>query len=315
MNDERNNMILVTGGAGYIGSHVCKKLSSLGYRHVCCDSLINGDKNVAKYGVFEICDILNEEKLRCLFSKYHFKAVIHLASFAFVNESILDPQKYYRNNIGGTIILLKFMKEFKVNKIVFSSSCSVYGNAPMPITENSDLKPINPYGISKLIAEKAIINSDISYSIFRFFNVVGTDPSLELGLGINNKSRIVIALLESIINNKPFKIYGGNCSTYDGTCLRDYVHVSDISDAIVLGLDNNGIYNLGSETGHTVLELVNKVETLLKKKIQVIIEEKREGDPDFLIADSSLAYEKLKWKPKFSIDDAIVHSLKKKAII
>lgn len=308
-------MILVTGGAGYIGSHVSKKLSSLGYEHICCDSLINGDKDVVKYGVLEECDILDEEKLRQIFLKYPFKAVIHLASFAFVNESIQNPEKYYLNNIGGTIVLLKIMKEFKVNKIVFSSSCSVYGNASSLITESSDLKPVNPYGVSKMVAEKAIINSGIPYSIFRFFNVVGTDPSLELGLGVNNSSRIVIALLESITNNKPFKIYGENCSTYDGTCLRDYVHVSDISDAIVLGLNNCGIYNLGSEMGYTVLELINKVEFLSKKKIQIIIEDKREGDPDFLVADSSLAYEKLKWKPQFSINDAIEHSLRKKAII
>lgn len=308
-------MILLTGGAGYIGSHVSKKLSSLGYEHICCDSLINGDKDVVKYGALEECDILHEEKLRQIFLKYPFKAVIHLASFAFVNESILNPEKYYINNIGGTIVLLKIMKEFKVNKIVFSSSCSVYGNAPTPITENSDLKPVNPYGVSKMVAEKSIINSGIPYSIFRFFNVVGTDPSLELGLGVNNSSRIVIALIESIINNKPFKIYGENCLTYDGTCLRDYVHVLDISDAIVLGLNNCGIYNLGSEMGYTVLELINKVEFLSKKKIQIIIEDKREGDPDFLVADSSLAYKKLKWKPQFSINDAIEHSLRKKAII
>lgn len=309
-------MILVTGGAGYIGSHVCKKLSSLGYEHVCCDSLINGDKDVVKYGALEICDILDEKKLRQIFSKYHFEAVIHLASFAFVNESILNPELYFQNNIAGTIFLLKIMKEFKVNKIIFSSSCAVYGNdAYIPITEKTDLNPINPYGISKMFAERMIIESKIPYSIFRFFNVVGTDPSLELGLGINNSSRIVIALLESLINNTPFKVYGKNYTTYDGTCLRDYVHVSDISDAIVLGLDNSGIYNLGSEMGYTVLELINKVEFLSKKKIQIIIEDKREGDPDFLVANSSLAYEKLKWRPQFSINDAIEHSLRKKAII
>lgn len=305
-------MILITGGAGYIGSHVNKMLNQQGYETIIIDNLSNGYEKNVKWGTFIKGDIGDYDTLKSLFQKYNIEAVMHLAAFALVSESIENPQLYHKNNYEKTLNLLKVMKEENVKYFIFSSTCTLYGNTKeIPITENNKLNPINPYGKSKLLVEKELKkesdNGNIKYVSLRYFNAAGADIDNELGEEHNPETHIIPLVLNvAIKKQKNITVYGNDYNTADGSCVRDYVHVMDIAQAHIKSLEylktNNksNIFNLGTGKGTSVKEIIKSVEKITNKKIPTIIGNRRKGDPDILIADPSKAFQILKWKPQYS---------------
>jgi UDP-arabinose 4-epimerase len=305
--------ILVTGGAGYIGSHVCKELSKNGYCPVTYDNLINGHKTAVKWGPLEKGDILDGDRLRQVLKQYKPSGVVHLAAYAYVGESVVNPGKYYVNNVCGTISLLEAMRSCGVNTIVFSSSCAIYGIPEnIPISEKTIPNPVNPYGRSKLIIEKILHDYSDAYGLnfaaLRYFNAAGADPEGETGERHNPETHLIPLLFESVIDeNKEFKIFGNDYLTADGTCIRDYIHVSDLSSAHVMALKYlfqkdkyHFAINLGTGTGYSIMEMINVVEKITEKKINHSVSPHRVGDPPILVADPSYAMSLLSWKPQYS---------------
>lgn len=302
-----NKNVLVTGGAGYIGSHICKELAKNDYTPVVFDNLSSGHSEFVKWGPLIVGDITNRVDLEKVFSKFDIKLVIHLAAKASVKESMDNPNKYYHQNIFGTSNLLDYFLVNNGRAFVFSSSCSVYGdNFTGAISENTIPKPINPYGFSKLASEKLIeylkLNHTFNFSILRYFNAAGADPDLELGENHLVETHVIPLLISSVINNNSFTIYGKNYGTPDGTAVRDFIHVSDIAKAHVLALQYNLnkaqdiTCNLGSGIGISVLELINEL-SKITSQVNFIFGERRFGDPSMLVADPTLAKSCLNWEP------------------
>lgn len=296
--------ILVTGGLGYIGSHICVLLLNLNYNVIVVDNLSNATYDVynkiyqitGKYVILYTCDITDNNMLKNIFKKNNIDHVIHLAGLKSVNESISDPLTYYHNNVTGTIVLLKVMKKYGVHNIIFSSSATVYKPGNVILTENSPLGPINPYGQTKLMIEQILLDSNINYTILRYFNPIGHHQSKLIGNFTGNN--IIPKIYDAIKNNQPLYIYGNDYNTPDGTCLRDYIHVMDLADAHIYFLNNiiKGIYNVGTGVGTSVLELVTKL------NIPYIFAPKREGDTPMLVCSID-KITKLGWSPKYTIDD------------
>jgi UDP-glucose 4-epimerase len=324
--------ILVTGGTGFIGSHTIVELYSAGMDVVNIDNLSNSEvfinDNVnaitGRKQTFIEGDISNEEVLKKVFTSHKIDAVIHFAAFKSVNESVEKPLEYYRNNIGATITLLKVMKELNVSQLVFSSSCTVYGQPDiLPVTENSPIKDATtPYGFTKQICEQAILdfvkaNPDFKTIILRYFNPVGahyTGTIGELPRGIPNNLGPYITQTAAGIRNE-LKIFGSDYNTADGTCVRDFIHVSDLATAHVAALKklqekNAGaeIFNVGTGSGNTVLEVVQAFEKATGVKVNYSITGRREGDIEKIWADASKAFKELQWKPKYSLEDAMLHA-------
>jgi UDP-glucose 4-epimerase len=305
-------MILVTGGAGYIGSHVCKKLHKLGYDIVVFDNLITGHKEFVKWGEFVLGDLNSPEQLKLVFSKYPIKAVMHFAAFAYVHESVREPKKYYLNNVCNTLNLLQVMLEYDVRYFVFSSTCAIYGfTNNLLITENHPKKPISPYGKSKLFVEKILEDYskayDLKYISLRYFNAAGADFDAEIGEWHEPEPHLIPLLLDCAINkSQTFNIYGADYETFDGTCVRDFIHVVDLADAHVLALEylfkenKCNIFNLGTGNGFSVKQVLSVVEEVTKRKINYLIKGRREGDPPILIASNEKAKKILHWEPKYS---------------
>jgi UDP-glucose 4-epimerase len=304
--------ILVTGGAGYIGSHTVKELIKHNYEVVIFDNLSTGRKELVKGRKLIIGDLKNINNIRKVFKKYKFDAVMHFASLIQVGESFTNPMKYYRENILNSLNLLKTMLEAGVKYFIFSSSAAVYGVPKFtPITEDHPLNPINPYGETKFFVEKMLQNFDRAYDLkyisLRYFNAAGADPEGELGELHDPETHLIPNILLFLLGKKGrFEIYGNDFPTPDGTAIRDYIHVTDLAKAHVLALkkliktQKSGVYNLGMKRGYSVLEVVKEVEKVTGKKVKYIVKPRRKGDVPILIASDERARKELNWKPQYS---------------
>lgn len=326
-------MILVAGGMGYIGSHCVSSLLELGYEVIVFDNLSTGCveclNEFKKIGKIEFLkgDLLNIEDLDKLFSSYKIDFVFHFAGLSQVAESIINPSKYYLNNVVGSINLFNKMIEFNVKKIVFSSTAAIYGEAQyLPIDENHLKKPINPYGKTKLIIENVLSDYDRAYELksvcLRYFNAVGADEKLRFGECHNPETHLVPNLVKSKLTNQKFKLYGIDHNTKDGTCVRDYIDISDLISAHILAykfLCEKNIsesFNLGTKTGCSVKEIIDTFSLIINENIDYEVLEKRAGDAPSLIADNSKAKKILNWENKKDIKTSIenVYKWEKKMI-
>jgi len=302
--------VLVTGGAGYIGSHTCKALALAGHEPIVFDNLIHGHRWAVRWGPLVVGDILDRAAIDAAITQYRPEAVIHFAAFAYVGESVSDPAKYYRNNVSGTLTLLEAMRARRLSRIVFSSSCATYGVPPPgPITEATVQKPINPYGMSKLMVEHMLVDFGSAYDLkwiaLRYFNAAGADPSGEIGEAHSPETHIVPLVLAAAADPaKPFTIFGTDYDTPDGSCIRDYIHVSDLADAHVRALERladgleSAAINLGTGRGASILEVLETAGRVTGRPIPVVHGKRRAGDPAILVSDAGLARERLGWRAK-----------------
>jgi UDP-glucose 4-epimerase len=312
--------VLVVGGAGYIGSHAVYELIRDGHEVVVIDNLSTGLKDmIHKDAKFYLGDITKKEQLVGIFKEEcaikPFDVVMHFAAKLIVPESVSKPLEYYYNNIEGMRTMLEVMIEFGIKNVVFSSTAATYGNPVKPICEEDDYtKPINPYGNTKLADEfliKDVCNAyNMNYCIFRYFNVAGADESLEIGLKKDNLTHLIPIVIQAALGlREKVIVYGDDYDTRDGTCIRDYIHVSDLARAHVLGakyiLENNKsiLLNLGSNEGYTVKEVIDEVSKIMPVKYE--IGPRRPGDPAMLIASNKKAKEILGWSPKYTLKDII----------
>lgn len=314
------NTVLVVGGAGYIGAHACKALASSGILPVTYDSLVTGHEISVKWGPLERGDLLDGERLAEVMARYRPQAVMHFAAFAYVGESVTDPAKYYRNNVVGTLSLLDVMRAAQVEQIVFSSTCAVYGiQDRMPITEDTPALPINPYGASKLMVERILSDYSVAYGMkavaLRYFNAAGCDPDGQIGEDHSPETHLIPLVLDAASGRRPaITVFGNDYPTPDGTCVRDYIHVSDLADAHVKALERLGggecrpCYNLGTGEGISVQQLIDEAQRMTGLNIPVVNGARRAGDPAVLMADNSLAARELGWTPKQSSLDHILRT-------
>lgn len=304
--------ILVCGGAGYIGSHVNKMLNKADYDTVVFDNLIYGHEEAVKWGIFEKGDLSNIFDIEKVFDKYDIDAVIHFAAYAYVGESVSDPEKYYYNNVVNTLNLLHVMRKHNCNKIIFSSSCATFGiPEELPINENVEQKPINPYGETKLVVEHILNWYDLAYGlkyvVLRYFNAAGADPDGELGESHIPETHIIPLVLDAASGRADYvKVFGTDYDTRDGSCIRDYVHVNDLAKAHLLALEYlervgiSDLFNLGNEKGTSVLEIIESAKCVTGSDFKVIKEKRRPGDPAKLVSSSKKAKELLGWEPDYS---------------
>ncbi len=316
-------MILITGLAGYIGSHCTLALLEKGHEVIGFDNLSTGHietiNELKKYGnlTFIQGDLLDKTAIDDTFKNHKISSVIHFAAFSQVGESVINPKKYYNNNVIGTLNLLNSMIEHDVKKIVFSSTAATYGEPKyLPIDENHPQNPINPYGQTKLIIEKIMDDYDKAYGLksvrLRYFNVIGADLKVRVGEWHEPETHLVPNILKSTFaNGKIFEMYGDDYETKDGTCVRDYINIEDLIEAHILALNylkNGGktdYFNLGTNEGNTVKEIFNTCEKVTNKTISVKQMPRREGDPAILIADNKKAKTILGWKPIKTLEDSI----------
>lgn len=304
--------ILVTGGAGYIGSHTCKALYQSGFTPVTYDSLEHGHEWAVKWGPFLHGDICDEQRLDEVFAHYQPAAVIHFAAYAYVGESMGQPERYYDNNVGGSLSLLKVMRRHGCRRIVFSSTCATYGHPPrVPIREDTPQQPINPYGMTKLAVEQMLVSFSIAHAFgaisLRYFNAAGADPEGQVGEAHEPEPHLIPRILDVAAGRETaMRIYGTDYDTPDGTCIRDYIHVTDLASAHVLSaqalLDGAGsdVYNLGTGRGVSVLEMLATAEQVTGQAIARQNQPRRPGDPPELVAASDKARSILGWEPKWS---------------
>lgn len=315
--------VLVCGGAGYIGSHINKLLNSNGYDTVVFDNLIYGHREAVKWGEFVQGDLADIDALEEVFSKYHIDAVFHFAAYAYVGESVAEPEKYYYNNVVNTLNLLKVMRKYGCNKIIFSSTCATYGEPEhVPITEDMPQNPINPYGMTKLTVERIFRDYQRAYGlqfvVLRYFNAAGADPDCEIGESHNPETHIIPLVLDAASGMRPdIKVFGTDYDTPDGSCIRDYIHVTDLADAHLRSLHyleegNKGdFFNLGNAKGTSVLEVVESVKRVTGRYFTVTKTDRRPGDPAKLVGSSDKARLILGWEPRYSdIDTIIEHAWK-----
>ena len=307
-----SKVILVTGGAGYIGSHACKMLAQAGYTPVTLDNLSTGWRDAVKFGPFEECDLLDGDRLDEVFKRHKPEAAMHFAAASYVGEASQNPGKYWRNNLVGSLNLVEAMNRYGVDKIVFSSTCAVYGHVDgVTVDEFCDTGPLNAYGASKLAIEALLSNFGASHNlrsvIFRYFNVAGGDPECEIGEYHRPETHLIPLVLDAVAGRRSaLTIYGTDYPTKDGTCVRDYVHVSDLIDAHILGLEalfegsSSGLYNLGSGSGFSVREVIDASRAVTRRPVPVVEGDRREGDAVSLVAGSTRASEQLGWSPKRS---------------
>lgn len=303
--------ILVTGGAGYIGSHIVKTLGEKGYDIVIFDNLSYGHEWAVLYGKLIKGDLDDKKLLDSVFEDEKFDAVIHMAAFVVVDESIREPLKYYRNNFVNALSLIEICLKHNVNKFIFSSTAAVYGiPEKVPVTEDTPLLPINPYGTSKVMVERVLhdvgISSNFRYVSLRYFNVAGADPLSRIGQARKDATHLITVSLRTALSKRNhLDIFGTDYPTPDGTCIRDYIHVDDLSEAHVLALEylisggNSKIYNCGYGHGHSVKEVVERVKEVTGIDFSIRYVGRRSGDPPELFADSSKLKKELCWTPKY----------------
>ena len=312
--------ILVTGGAGYIGSHVVYMLKKLGYTPIILDNLTRGHRETAELIDAELIvgSVGDSNLLKDIFSKRSISAVMHFAALAYVGESVKDPGAYYQNNVGQTINLLISMKNAGISKIIFSSTCATYGSPKIfPIVEDSSQLPINPYGHSKLMIERVLKDFEIAHGlrhvIFRYFNAAGAEPSSIIGEWHEPETHLVPLLLQACKStNKPFQVFGTDYPTPDGSCIRDCVHVSDIAKAHILGMEyllksnSSDAFNLGTGIGQSVFQMKDIVEKVTGLSVPVKYGPRRIGDPPELYASAEKAQNILNWRPIRSNPEVII---------
>lgn len=311
--------VLVTGGAGYIGSHVCKALSRCGVEPIVCDDLSTGHEWAVQWGPLEKCDVANTTSLAAILKKYRPDAVLHFAAKSLVGESMRDPSKYFQSNVCGTTSLLQAMLDAEVGKIVFSSSCAVYGEPSIvPIDETELIAPLSPYGDAKYMAETIIRRFCEAHGMtaisLRYFNAAGADFEAEIGEYHDPETHLIPLVLEAAARCSNITIFGEDYETRDGTCIRDYIHVSDLADAHVRALilmekfQGFEYFNLGNGSGYSVREIIETARRVTGRPIEEIVTARRKGDPPVLICDASKARAALNWTPQVTDLDNIVSS-------
>jgi UDP-glucose-4-epimerase GalE len=311
---------IVTGGAGYVGSHCCKELAKAGYNPITVDNLHRGYEEVVKWGPFCECDVLDTDKIVSIFHKYKPEAVFHFAGLTYVGESVEKPELYYRTNTAGTLSLLNAMVKCGCDMIIFSSTAATYGSPQyVPIDEKHPQLPINPYGRSKLFVEQIMEDFSYAYGIkyasLRYFNASGADPDCETGELHEPETHLIPLIIAAALGQKDcIKIFGRDYDTKDGTAIRDYIHVTDLASAHISSLKKlsdgtqNLKLNLGTGVGYSVLEVIRTVEKISGKIIKSIDAPRRPGDPPILVAKSDSAQRTLKWETAFSSLDKIVET-------
>lgn len=312
--------ILVTGGAGYIGSHTCKALQDSDCLPVAYDNLVYGHREAAQWGPLECGDILDQARLDQVFCLYQPEAVIHFAAYAYVGESVVDPGKYYQNNVAGTINLLESMRRHGCRMIIFSSTCASFGLPKMvPIDETAEQNPINPYGRSKLMIEQILKDYDGAYGIrhiaLRYFNAAGADPEGAVGEDHEPETHLIPLVIDAALGRREcIEIFGTDYPTPDGTAIRDYIHVTDLADAHVRAVDklrragSSDQFNLGTGAGTSVRQIIQSVETISGCTVPVREGQRRPGDPPELVADPRKALQYLDWRPRLSELETIVET-------
>jgi UDP-glucose-4-epimerase GalE len=312
--------VLVTGGAGYIGSHACKGLAQAGYTPVAYDNLVYGHREAVRWGPFVEGDLADTPRLVSAMREHGISAVMHFAAFAYVGESMTKPALYFHNNVGNTLSLLDAMLETKVRRIVFSSTCATYGTpAKVPMDEDTPQRPVNPYGETKLMMERALHWYGQAYGIgavsLRYFNAAGADPDGETGEMHDPETHLIPLILDAAVGRRAqIDIYGTDYPTPDGTAIRDYIHVTDLADAHVKAiqyLERGGestAFNLGTGHGHTVREVIAAAARVTGRKIPNREVGRRPGDPPALVADPSRANQVLGWSPNMSDLDTILRT-------
>ena len=310
--------VLVTGGAGYVGSHTCKALARAGHEPVVYDNLSTGHRWAVKWGPCVVADIADPATLEAALRDHRIDAVIHFAGSCYVEESIRDPMKYFRNNVLGSEVLLESMMRCGVEKIIFSSSCAVYGVPDaVPIAEDHPTRPINPYGESKLVVEKMLRwlgeTKGLRWIALRYFNAAGADADGEIGESHEPETHLIpLAIKAAAGGDYRLSIFGTDHPTPDGTAIRDYVHVSDLATAHLLALQSldlnsaNGAVNLGAGNGTSVREVIKLVEKITGAKVRYTDADRRTGDPPELVADIAKVQSFLNWTPPRSSLSAIV---------
>jgi UDP-glucose 4-epimerase len=314
----KNEKILVVGGAGYIGSHMVKDLLGTGYGVITLDDLSTGHRELVTGGEFIEGGLGDRVLLDNLFSSHTISAVMHFAAFSLVGESVENPLKYYRNNMAATAELLDSMIRHDVKRFIFSSTAAVYGEpVDIPITEEHPCNPTNPYGASKIAVERMLKDCDSAYGLkyisLRYFNASGADESGNIGERHHNETHLIPLILEVATGRREnIKIFGTHYPTPDGTCIRDYIHVSDLTRAHLLALEilmsggDSAVYNLGNNRGYSVREVIELARKVTGKPIPAIEADKRPGDPAVLIASSDKIKEALGWKPQYEDLETII---------
>ncbi|HEY9818366.1 MAG TPA: UDP-glucose 4-epimerase GalE [Candidatus Obscuribacterales bacterium] len=316
--------VLVTGGAGYIGSHAVDQLKQAGYHVVVLDNLVYGHRDLVETVLnvdLIVGDISDRSLLDQVFQDYSVAAVIHFAAYAYVGESATNPAKYYRNNVSGTLTLLEAMVAAGVKRLVFSSTCATYGvPQQIPIPEDHPQAPINAYGQTKLMVETILKDFDSAYGLksicFRYFNAAGADPQGRLGEDHNPETHLIpLALMTALGRRESLSIFGTDYPTEDGTCIRDYIHVCDLADAHILGLEHllkggdSDIFNLGNGGGFSVRQVIEATERVTGRPVPAVECDRRPGDPPALVGSGQKAAAVLGWAPKYpDLDDMIRHA-------
>lgn len=310
--------ILVVGGAGYIGSHMVRCLQQAGFNLIVLDNLSTGHRDAVTEAELIVGDMADACLLDRIFSKYSIAAVMHFASYIQVGESVLDPSKYYLNNVAATLQLLASMRKHNVKHFIFSSTAAVYGEPQYtPIDEKHPLNPINPYGLGKRMVEQVLEDFarayDFNYIALRYFNAAGADPAGELAERHEPESHLIPLILQVAAGEREFiSVYGRDYPTVDGTCIRDYIHVVDLCTAHLLALkkllsgQKTGIYNLGTGQGYSVQEVIDTAAKVTGREIATRDGDRRAGDPAVLVADPAKACVELNWKPIYSDLETII---------
>jgi UDP-glucose-4-epimerase GalE len=300
--------VLVTGGAGYIGSHACKALAAGGFEPVTYDNLSRGNRWAVKWGPLEVGDIGDPARLRAVLDQHQPAAVMHFAAFAYVGESVDNPNLYYQNNVCGSATLLRTVTEYRPIPVVFSSTCATYGvPEEVPIPEGHPQRPINPYGFTKLVVERILADLDPAYGLrsvsLRYFNAAGCDPDGDIGEAHNPETHLIPLVLAAARDGTAVTVFGDDYDTKDGTCVRDYIHVADLADAHVRALKyllsggKTCALNLANAHGTSVMDVIKTAEQVCGKPIKLKMAPRRAGDPPALIGSSDRAREVLGWKP------------------
>ncbi len=316
--------ILVTGGAGYIGSHAVLALTKAGYEVIVLDNLSYGHRELVEQVLkvkLIVGDISDRALLDQLFTTHNITAVMHFAAFIAVGESVTDPAKYYQNNVTGTLTLLEAMVAASINKFVFSSTCALYGiPKSVPLVEDHPQDPISPYATPKWMVERILSDFDQAYDLksvsFRYFNAAGADPTGLLGEDHAPETHLIpLVLFAALGKRESVSIFGTDYSTRDGTCIRDYIHVTDLAQAHVLGLEyllkggDSAAFNLGNGSGFSVREVIETTKEITGKDIKIVECDRRPGDPPILVGSSDKARNVLGWHPQYpNLDDIVAHA-------
>lgn len=316
--------ILVTGGAGYIGSHSVLALQRAGYEVIVLDNLVYGHQDLVKTVLqtkLIVGDTCDRPLLDKVFAEHQIDAVMHFAAYAYVGESVTKPAKYYHNNVVGTLTLLEAMLEAKIDKFVFSSTCATYGVPDsVPIREEQPQNPINPYGATKLMVERILQDFSTAYDFrsvcLRYFNAAGADPEGNLGEDHNPETHLIPLVLQTALGQREsISIYGTDYDTPDGSCVRDYIHVLDIAQAHILALKyllqdgQTDVFNLGNGSGFSVKEVIEAARQITKQEIKAVVSDRRAGDPPALVGSGEKANRILGWQPAYSdLNDIIAHA-------